>query len=519
MKHIAKSILCFLLCMALLLPLMGPMSVAADEPEAEVPAAQDITSRSLVTDSTGFYSLTNAFDGQVHTRPSADNMASLTLGYEDGIGSLYLLFGESYGTYLVTNNDTGEEYTAGTAGFLHDFIDLAGIFGTAPTSVTLTFDHGSVRLNELYMFTVGEVPDYVQKWTEPTEGAMDMILFSTHGDDEQLFFAGLLPYYANAMDYRVLVVYLTDHRNLTDMRVHEMLNGLWAVGVDVYPVFGTFDDFLLESKEATYQEFEKQGVTKDDIMAFVVEQIRRYKPLVVVGHDFAGEYSHGQHMVYAECLAEALAITNDPTSYPELAELYGTWDVPKAYFHLYEENPIVMDWDTPMEELDGMTPFEVTQKLGFPCHESQQWTWFNGWINGKNTPITKASQIATYSPCLYGLYRSTVGDDVEKNDFFENLICYAEQERIAAEEEAQRREEEEAARQEAEQAATETTAPPETEPATTTPPTTAPVVQDTQPKTQTDLLKIGIIAGAIVIALIILIVIIKKATRRGKYSK
>ena len=26
-----------------------------------------------------------------------------------------------------------------------------------------------------------------------------------------------------------------------------------------------------------------------------------------------------------------------------------------------------------------------------------------------------------YSPCKYGLFRSTVGEDVEKNEFFENL--------------------------------------------------------------------------------------------------
>jgi LmbE family N-acetylglucosaminyl deacetylase len=47
------------------------------------------------------------------------------------------------------------------------------------------------------------------------EGGADLVLFSAHGDDEHLFFAGLLPTYAEERGYRVQVVYLTDHRNDT----------------------------------------------------------------------------------------------------------------------------------------------------------------------------------------------------------------------------------------------------------------------------------------------------------------
>lgn len=433
-KRMIAWILCICALIALL-PAVFASASEADETQASVTKeAESISVSKAVTDATGFTNWGYLFDGKVLQGGTSAEFASLTIKHTEGIGSLYFIYRYEYGTYSVTNNDTGVSKAVGQGSFLHDFIDLEALFGTAPTSVTVTYDNGPVRLNEMYIFTPGETPDFVQKWELPAEDKTDMILFSTHGDDEQLFFAGILPYYANALDYQVQVVYLTDHRNNTDQRVHEMLNGMWAVGCTTYPVFGTFDDFLIESKEGTYDKFEELGVTRDDIIEFCVEQIRRFKPLVTVGHDFAGEYSHGQHMVYADCVAAALEISNDATQYPELAEKYGTWDVPKAYFHLYEENQITMDWDTPMEELDGMTPFEVTQKLGFPCHESQQWTWFYKWINGKNdVVITKASQIATYSPCLYGLYRTIVGEDVEKNDFFENLTTYEEQERLEQE--------------------------------------------------------------------------------------
>ena len=229
------------------------------------------------------------------------------------------------------------------------------------------------------------------------------------------------------------MVYFTDHFNNSTVRMHEMLNGLWSVGVTAYPVFGHYEDFRIDDKAATYNKLQSYGHSKDELLCFVVEQLRRFHPKVVIGHDFAGEYGHGQHIVYAELVAESLALANDPAFAPELAEKYGLWDVPKAYFHLYQENEIIMDWDQPLESFDGMTAFQVTQKLGFPCHDSQQWTWFSTWINGENKSITQASQIKTYSPCRFGLYRSTVGPDVNKNDFFENITTHAEDYRIEQE--------------------------------------------------------------------------------------
>ena len=105
----------------------------------------------------------------------------------------------------------------------------------------------------------------------------------------------------------------------------------------------------------------------------------------------------------------------------------------KAYFHLYKENPIIMDYDTPRDCFDGLTAFQVTQKYGYPCHVSQQYTWFTDWINGKGNSINKASEIKTYNPCEFGLYFSSVGEDINKNDMFENIVTYAEQEKLEQE--------------------------------------------------------------------------------------
>ena len=73
--------------------------------------------------------------------------------------------------------------------------------------------------------------------------------------------------------------------------------------------------------------------------------------------------------------------------------------------------------------MDGKTAYEVSKK-GYSKHLSQQWTWFTDWINGKNNKYTKATEIKTYSPLKYGLYYTNVGEDIQKNDIFENITYY-----------------------------------------------------------------------------------------------
>ena len=415
--------LTILLCLCLLVGLL-PVSAAAEAQDAV-----NISNVDLITASEGFSSPKALFDGHLLSGKATTGNASLTLEYAEGIGSLYFLFDIPYGAFTITDNNAGNVHTAGTEGFLHDFVDLTAAFGTAPTSVTILFEQGSVKLYELYVYTDGNVPESVQKWKAPADGQTDLVLFSAHGDDEQLFFAGVLPYYAGELGYQVQVVYLTDHRADTPERIHEMLNGLWAVGVSAYPVFGTSPDFIIKNDIAlTYAVYKARGYSREDLLSFVVENLRRFKPLVAVTHDVNGEYGHGMHMVYADLLMEAVTTANDASFHPESAETFGLWDTPKTYLHLYKENPIVMDWDQPLANFDGMTAFEVTQQLGYPCHVSQfrDFAWYHSYVK-------TAKEVTQYNPCYYGLFRSTVGEDVQKNDFFENLISYGEQARIAEE--------------------------------------------------------------------------------------
>ena len=351
-----------------MLALLVCVMLAVPARAEEVQEAADISGEIQVVSSQGIDKVESLFDGVQTKTVEMDEAATICLEHAGGIGSAYLIFDLEYGAFTVTDPDSGESREFGENALVHEFADIEGAFGYAPGKIEIAFESGAGFLNEIFLFAPGTPPDWVQRWQLPRDGATDLVLFSTHGDDEQLFFAGLLPYYTKERGYQCQVVFLTNHRNVTNLRVHEMLDGLWAVGIDTYPVFGSFPDQFSESRRDAYGYMAMEGITDEELLSFVVENLRRFKPLVAVGHDLGGEYGHGQHMMYADLLIRAIEITDDAEEFPKSARQYGTWDVPKTYLHLYTKNQIYMDWDQPLESFDGLTAFQVSKDLGFTCN-------------------------------------------------------------------------------------------------------------------------------------------------------
>ena len=432
---------CFLFSLAASLAAVG-----AEETPTE--AVELTASASIVCPDGSVSALTDSREDTYTALPAG---AAVTITSETGIASLYVIFDRICGAWTLSDGTT--EILCGTNGYLHEFIDVAERLGHSPNSLTLTFAERDCSLSEVHLFGDGAVPSWVQIWEPPCEEA-DLLLFSTHIDDEHLFFAGVLPYYAVERALDVQVVYFTDPFQYHE-RPHEQLNGLWTVGVRHYPLSGDYVDMRSYSSAEAYAHQKSFGFTRDDMIRSQVELLRRFRPQVVVGHDINGEYGHGQHMINCETLMEGLDLAADASYDPDSAAQYGVWDTPKAYIHLWEENPIVMDWDVPLESFGGRTAFQVSQE-GFRCHKSQIVFWLGGWMFGNNGSITKASQIATYSPCRYGLYRTTVGPDVEGGDMFENISrSYAEIREEAARQEEEARLEEIRRQEEAARAAEE----------------------------------------------------------------
>lgn len=352
-------------------------------------------------------------DDDIYTSVSLSGSEQIRISCEEEIGGVYIMWNKIPGEW--TYACAGTEYTGGEDRFLHEYVEL----GQPTDELVLRMPQGGAQITDIYVFGRGEPPDWVQRWRPSCEEA-DILLFSTHADDEHLFFAGLLPYYASVRGAEVQVAYLTQHWS-TASRPHEQLDGLWAVGIRNYPVIADFPDDGRSFGSASEKTEDilaraRRVYDEEEWIEFQTEQIRRFKPLVIVGHDLNGEYGHGAHMLNAAALAQAVQKAADADYAPESAEKYGVWDTPKTYLHLYEQNQITIDYDTPYQSLGGMTPFEVS-KLGYARHLSQQWTWFTDWMDEP-----RAADIETYSPCRFGLYRSTVGPDVYQNDLLENIV-------------------------------------------------------------------------------------------------
>ena len=339
-----------------------------------------------------------AHDGKVGTYVTTN---SLTVTGISGAKHIYLTFWDT--APVVTVCVDGKEIKNENK-FLQNFITLPS---TVTDKIEITFD-STVKLSEIRVFLDGEIPADVHIWSPPVEKA-DLLLVATHSDDDQLFFAGLLPYYAGEKKYAVQVAYFIDH-NQNVARRHELLNGLWTVGVTAYPVISDFPDEYSESGKEALNNFKKHGISEEDAVNWQKDLIIRFKPLVVVGHDLKGEYGHGQHIFNAETLIKGIEAAAD------------THSIKKLYLHLYNENKITMDYDIPLENFGGKTAFEVS-KQGFECHKTQHQYWFYEWLNKRE----KAADITSYSPCEFGLYKTTVGPDIKGGDMFENVTVYGQQ--------------------------------------------------------------------------------------------
>ncbi|MGD9560633.1 MAG: hypothetical protein AB7V55_08525 [Oscillospiraceae bacterium] len=322
---------------------------------------------------------------------------TLTIESEGRFSSLYLIWDRPPQPWALDAD--GATSQNGQNGYLHELVTLKSLTSTA----TVTLGEGEYTLCDIYLFTDGILPDWVQQWQPILEKA-DLLALPTHADDEHLFFGGILPTYAGQLGLDVQVVYMTNHWG-ERYRPHELLDGLWTVGVTAYPLIGPFPD-LYASKESLAAA--EQTYTREAVLEFQVEVLRRFKPAVVVGHDLAGEYGHGAHMLNAATLLDALEPAADITQYTDSAATYGAWDVPKTYLHLYAENEVVFNWDTPLSRFGGATAYEMAV-AGFAKHTSQQ-EYFS------------VQQSGTWQDCRkFGLVRSTVGPDVAKDDLFENI--------------------------------------------------------------------------------------------------
>ena len=382
----------------------------------------------------------NLTDNDYFTSAVFGKGSEITINASEPIDSLYIMWEYRPGKWTLRAG--GKEYTFGKHNYIHEYVEIPDeVKGV--TSVTLVFEREEEWIDEIYAFSAGPLPEFVQIW-EPMLKETDILLISTHADDEILFFGSLIPTYIDRGDVRIQLAYFSNFEMTEPYRNHEILNGLWSMGITNYPKLGEFRDYYSESIEEAEEQYDH-----DECLEYIVRLIRGFKPQVLISHDVVdGEYGHGCHIMCSQLIEEALEITDDPSVFPYSYNRYGGWDVPKTYFHLYPENQIEIDARVPLAYYGGMTALEVA-RAAYDQHQSQSWMWFKVYdsydeenIYGDKLNCTK-----------FGLYRTLVGYDTS-DDILENVLTASERTK-AEEEEALRQAEEQASLEEASRIAAE----------------------------------------------------------------
>lgn len=319
------------------------------------------------------------------------------------IAGLYVCFGNMPESWEIQTSDDGKDWFTAVPGdtrFLHAYVALpqpAQHVRLAVTSEKKT----ALRINDLFVLSEGDLPDWVQVW-QPTEEKADILFLSTHPDDELIFFGGAIPTYAVEQQRKVVVAYFT-RSNTT--RSSELLNGLWHMGVRTYPVIGNFKDSYAKNLKAAY----KSAGGKGKVNEWIVGLYRQYKPEVVVTQDTNGEYGHKQHMMIADAAQNCIALAANEDEFTASTIAYGTWQVKKLYLHLYPENQITFDWTVPLKSMNGATGIELAEEA-YTLHKTQA---------SSGMSVTETG--TKYDNRMFGLAFTTVGEDVRKDDFLENI--------------------------------------------------------------------------------------------------
>lgn len=336
-------------------------------------------------------------DGDYNTMRNYMPGEPMVVQAEEDMYALYIQWDYTPTPWTLICGD--REIPQGEHGFHHEYITLP----EPCREVTILLPEGEEpKIAEITALSSGARPDRMQDWQDPWEHA-DLLVFPTHSDDEFIFLGGVIPYYLER-GKRVQVAYVVQHNG---NRYHEMLDSLWEAGVRHYPVTSNKLDVYqntLGGAKAYYGE--------NDMTAYMTEQIRRFRPQVVVGQAEDGDSGHIVHVFGVMCLKNAAENAGDPAFFPDSAALWGAWDVPKTYLHLYgpSDSLVSLDFDAPLPGYGGRSAFDVADQAFSLCVSQYQ--------AGKYQVYRADSP---HDSSKFGLFRSTVGPDTALDDLFENL--------------------------------------------------------------------------------------------------
>ena len=367
--------------------------------------AHDITDRCTYALSNNKKQLSAMFDNDYATHWSSNHRGyvEITSPSETPICGLYVSWGKFITKWCIqAQNEGGAWKTVYETEdeYYNQYIPLSqGYNAVRLTCQSPDYEH-VVNISELRVFSEGELPSSVQQW-KTLDGKADLVLLVTDPGDEFLFFGGLIPkYIAQGREVMLCVVVNTDAPYKC-----EMLDGLWQCGLTNYPYIAYFKPNMQATAKQQYAVW-----SEVQFVRHVSRIVRIYKPDVLVTHAIDGEGVDGGHKVCADAAIKSITTAMDnkyDVGYG--VKLFGNWQLKKLYLHLYGSNRTVLDYDQPLDLFNGKTAEQMAEAAyGLQTYQ-----------NKKHASAQLGEGI--YDGSSFGLYFSTVGEDVTMNDLFEHL--------------------------------------------------------------------------------------------------
>lgn len=385
-------------------PIQSPESVvnAADSPQYS-DVRKQCTFAVITNRSEFFYARDASMESVWQSYPGEQSITIDVPSNVNDIKGFYFYWDAPPPTWnLYAYDSTGNEILADSGGDNCGWTEFAEV----PASMCEYKKFKFVATNPEVAFAIANisvyadgVPEYVPQW-EPFNGSrVDLLVIAAHPDDETVFLAA--PVVSSINDGKTVVTgYMTWGAS---NRRFEAEEACWMLGEKYKPTLRKAHDMMTNSLESMERYW-----PLDKAVGYIVELIRKYKPSVIITHDVDGEYGHGAHIETSYATQLAFSQASDPLKFPESAEKYGVWKPGKLYLHMYSEDKITFDLNTPLDSYNGETVLQAAT-AAFMRHKSQA---AKGWT---------VEFTGDCSMEYFGLFASNVGPDISHNSMFENI--------------------------------------------------------------------------------------------------
>lgn len=278
---------------------------------------------------------------------------------------------------------------------------------------------------------------------DPYPDRADMMIVVAHPDDESTF-GGLIPHYAVCQNKSLVFVCLTSgewgnglphHSSATDApdysyddsdyprfekipadalypcyyREGELARALFTMGVRTRPIMPRFKDMSGVQPWGSPDPAFKLWGGQDKAVGFVVEQIRRFKPDIIVSMAANGFNGNPLHAAASRTAVLASELAGDETQFTDSLKKYPAWAPRKVYLHAHpsEQHARVHGHSWELNCGGQFGKARVLAGRGNVMHESQE-------MKEECEPSTN-----------FVLVQTNVGPDViNQDDLFENVTAH-----------------------------------------------------------------------------------------------